>query len=185
MTTAAPRFVTYAELEAALPLLRAAPRERGVLEMIARRPGSNEREVIESGELRAGAGLVGDRWTPLSTSEPLTLTTSRLIGLIAPRERWALAGDQLYVDFDLSAEHLPPGTHLRIGSAVIEVSAEPHTGCRKYRDRFGLDALRFISSPVGRALNLRGINAHVLTGGVVRVGDAISALFDGEPQGAE
>jgi hypothetical protein len=175
----APRHLTYAEIEAALPLLRAAPRERGLLEMIVRRPASNEREVIEGGELRAGAGLVGDRWTPASTSEPLTLTNSRLIRLLAhTRERWSLAGDQLYVDFDLSAEHVPPGTRLRVGSAVIEVSAEPHTGCRKYRDRFGLDALRFISSPVGRELNLRGINAHVVTGGTVRVGDAISALFD-------
>jgi len=178
VTKLAPRFATYAELDAALPLLRAAPRERGALEMIVRRPASAEREVIESGELRAGAGLVGDRWTPLSTSEPLTLTSARLMGLIAARDRWPLAGDQLYVDFDLSAEHVPPGTRLCVGSAVIEVSAEPHTGCRKYRDRFGLDALRFISSPVGRELNLRGLNAHVMTGGVVRVGDAISALFD-------
>ena len=179
MTTSPPRFATYAELEAALPQLRAAPRERGVLEMIVRRPASNEREVIEGGELRAGEGLVGDRWTPSSKNEPLTLTSSRLIGLLAPtRERWALAGDQLYVDFDLSAEHVPPGTRVRVGSAVIEVSAEPHTGCRKYRDRFGLDAVRFINSPVGRELNLRGINARVVTGGAVRVGDAIRALFD-------
>jgi hypothetical protein len=174
-----PRLATYAELEAALPVLRSAPRERGVLEMIVRRPASNEREVIETGELRAGQGLVGDRWTPASKNEPLTLTNSRLMAVLAPtRERWPLAGDQLYVDFDLSAEHVPPGTRLRVGGAVIEVSAEPHTGCRKYRDRFGLDALRFISSPVGRELNLRGINARVLTGGTVRVGDAICALFD-------
>lgn len=179
MNAVAPRHLTYAELEAALPLLRAAPKERGVLEMIVRRPASNEREVIEGGELRAGAGLVGDRWTPSSTSEPLTLTSSRLLGLLAhSRERWPLAGDQLYVDFDLSAEHLPPGTRLHVGSAVIEISSTPHTGCGKYRDRFGLDALRFISSPVGRELNLRGVNAYVVTGGLVRVGDAISALFD-------
>ena len=179
MTTLVPQLATYAELEAALPLLRAAPKERGVLEMIVRRPASNEREVIEVGELRSGAGLVGDRWTPASKGEPLTLTNSRLIGLLAhTRERWPLAGDQLYVDFDLSAEHVPPGTRLTVGSAVIEVSAEPHTGCSKFRDWFGLDALRFISSPVGRELNLRGINAYVVTSGAVRVGDAISALFD-------
>jgi hypothetical protein len=179
VTTATLRHATLAELEAALPLLRGAPRERGVLEMIVRRPASNEREVLEGGELRAGGGLVGDRWTPTSKGEPLTLTSSRLLGLLAnTRERWPLAGDQLYVDFDLSAEHLPPGTRLQVGSAVIEVSAKPHTGCSKYRDRFGLEALRFISSPVGRELNLRGVNAYVVTGGPVRVGDAISALFD-------
>jgi len=147
--------------------------------MIVRRPASNERDVIESGELRAGEGLVGDRWTPSSKSEALTLINSRLIGLLAPtRECWPLAGDQLYVDFDLGAEHVPPGTRLRVGGALIEVSAEPHTGCRKFRDRFGLDALRFVSSPIGRELNLRGINARVLTSGAVRVGDAICALFD-------
>jgi len=179
VNAAAPRHLTYAELETALPLLRAAPREHGVLEMIVRRPASNEREVIEGGELRAGGGLVGDRWTPASKGEPLTLTSSRLIGLLANTpERWSLSGDQLYVDFDLSAEHLPPGTRLHVGSAVIEISAKPHTGCSKYRDRFGLEALRFISSPVGRELNLRGVNAYVVTGGLVRVGDAISALFD-------
>jgi len=160
-------------------LLRAAPRERGVLEMIVRRPATDEREVLASGELRAGGGLVGDRWTPMSKNEPLTLTNSRLIALLAhTRERWPLAGDQLYVDFDLSMEHVPPRTRLRVGGAVIEVSAEPHTGCGKFRDRFGADALRFISSPIGRELNLRGINAHVVTGGTVRVGDAICALFD-------
>ena len=179
MTTPVPRFATHAELQAALPLLRAAPRESGVLEMIVRRPASNEREVIESGELRAGEGLVGDRWTPSSKNEPLTLTSSRLIALVAhTRECWPLAGDQLYVDFDLSPENVPPGTRLRVGSAVIEVSAEPHTGCRKYRDRFGLDALRFINSPAGRELNLRGINARVVTSGPVRVGDAVCALFE-------
>jgi MOSC domain-containing protein YiiM len=179
VTTAAERFATYAELEAALPQLRAAPRERGVLEMIVRRPVSNEREVLEAAELQTGAGLVGDRWTPASHGEPLTLISSRLMALLArSRDRWPLAGDQLYVDFDLSAEHVPPGTRLSIGGAVIEVSAEPHTPCRKFRDRYGTDALRFVASPVGQELNLRGINAHVLTGGAVRVGDAICALFD-------
>jgi len=179
VTATEPRHATLAALEAALPLLRGAPRERGVIEMIVRRPAPNEREVIETGELRAGEGLVGDRWTPASKNQPLTLTNSRLMGLLAPtRARWPLAGDQLYVDFDLSSAHVPAGTRLRVGGAVIEVSAEPHTGCRKYRDRFGLDALRFINSPVGRELNLRGINARVLTGGTVRVGDAVCALFD-------
>jgi hypothetical protein len=178
VTAAAPRHATFAELEAALPTLRAAPRERGVVELIVCRPAVGERQVLPAGELRAGAGLVGDRWTPLSRAEPLTVISSRLVALLADRERWPLAGDQLYVDFDLSAEHVPPGTRLGVGSAVIEVSVEPHTGCRKFRDRFGPDALRFINSPIGRELSLRGINAHVVTGGAVRVGDAISALFD-------
>jgi hypothetical protein len=175
------RYLDYAELEAALPSLRAAPRERGVLEMIVRRPARNEREVLEQGELVAGAGLVGDRWA-LATprrGEPLTLMSSRVVALLAQsRDRWPLSGDQLYVDLDLSAEHLPPGTRLEVGGAVIEVSAEPHTGCRKFRERYGLDAVRFVGSAVGKELNLRGINARVLSTGTVRTGDAVRALFD-------
>jgi hypothetical protein len=179
VTDAPSLHAAYAELEAALPMLRAAPRERGELKMIVRRPAVGEREVLEAAELRAGAGLTGDRWTAASRGDPLTLASSRLIDLIArTRDRWPLAGDQLYVDFDLSAEHVPPGTRLTIGGAVIEVSGEPHTPCRKFRERYGDAALRFVASPVGRELNLRGINAYVVTGGVVRVGDALCALFD-------
>jgi hypothetical protein len=174
-----PGFATLSELEAALPLLRAAPRERGVLEMIVRRPAKDAREVVAMAEVQTGGGLVGDRWTPASRGDPLTVVSSRLIGLLAhTRERWPLAGDQLYVDFDLSAENVPPGTRLSIGGAIIEVSAEPHTPCRKFRDRYGQDAMRFVASAVGKELNLRGINALVLTGGTVRVGDAVVALFD-------
>jgi MOSC domain len=179
MTTA--RYLDYAELEAALPLLRSAPRERGVLEMIVRRPAPGEREVLAEGQLMAGEGLVGDRWALAKPrrGEPLTLMGSRVAALLAQtRDRWPLAGDQLFVDFDLSAEHVPPGTRLAIGAAVVEVSAEPHTGCRKFRERYGLDAARFVGSAVGKALNLRGIHARVLSSGTIRGGDAIAALFD-------
>ena len=88
---------------------------------------------------------------------------ARAAALVAgDRERWPLAGDQLYVDLDLSGENLPPGTRLAIGSAVVEVTDEPHTGCKKFSARFGLDALEFVNSPEGRALNLRGINTRVV-----------------------
>jgi hypothetical protein len=177
------RHLTYAELAAGLPHLKAAPRERGVLEMIVRRPRSGEREVLERGELTVDAGLVGDRWA-LSEArrlgEQLTLMGSRTVALLAQsRDRWPLAGDQLYVDFDLSTAHVPPGTRIAIGAAVIEVSAEPHTGCKKFRERYGLDAVRFIGSPVGQELQLRGINARVVTTGAVRVGDVVQALETG------
>ncbi len=179
MTTV--RQLGYAELEAALPLLRAAPRERGILEMIVRRPGSGTREVLQAAELTAGGGLVGDRWA-LATpphGEPLTLMSARVAALLAQsRDRWPLAGDQLYVDFDLSAAHLPPGSRLAIGAAVVEVSAEPHTGCRKFRERYGLDALRFVALRRGQTAESARDPCAGAMGGAVRVGDAVAALFD-------
>ena len=175
------RHLSYAELEAALPELERSPRERGTLELIVRRPSKGQREVLDAGRLDIEEGLVGDRWAlgKRQRAQQLTLMNSRLVALLAQsRDRWPLAGDQLYVDFDLSLEHLPPGTRLAIGAAQIEVSPEPHTGCRLFAERYGRDAQRFVGSERGHALQLRGINAWVVKGGEVRVGDAVRALFD-------
>jgi hypothetical protein len=173
------RHFTLAELEAGLDEIRAAPREAGAVEMIVRRPTSGAREVLASARLEPLVGLVGDRFgaaNPLR-GEPLTLMSSRAVALIAGnRSRWPLAGDQLYVDFDLSGANLPPGTRLAVGGALIEVSAEPHTGCRKFRERYGIDAVRFVGSSVGKELQLRGINAHVVSAGDVRVGDIVRKI---------
>jgi len=104
---------------------------------------------------------------------------ARLAALVAgSAERWPLAGDQLYVDLDLSAEHVPPGTRLAVGGAVVAISAEPHTGCRLFQERFGREALDFVNSHEGRQLNLRGVNAWVVSPGTVRVGDPLRVLFD-------
>ena len=102
----------------------------------------------------------------------------RLAELVAGgAERIPLAGDQLYLDLDVSVANLPAGSRLAIGDqAVIEVSATPHTGCSKFQARFGNDALRFVNSPVGRALRLRGLNARVVTPGTVRRGDTVRKL---------
>jgi hypothetical protein len=147
----------------------------------------DEREVVEEAELDLENGLVGDTWlergsrsTADGSADPkaqLTLMNARLAALVAgPQERWPLAGDQLYVDLDLSKDNLPPGTLLAVGSAVIEATDEPHTGCAKFSARFGSDALRFINSPLGRQLQLRGINARVVESGRVRQGDPIRKL---------
>lgn len=174
------------ELETALDQIRASPRETGRLEWIARRPSVDARETLTEGQLDLDGGLVGDGWqgrrSPGESAEShlnrqVTLMNARVIALLAQsRERWALAGDQLYVDFDLGLENLPPGTRLEIGAAVVEVTAQPHTGCKKFSERFGLDAMKFVNSPEGRALNLRGVNAKVVRPGAIRVGDAVRKI---------
>jgi MOSC domain-containing protein YiiM len=92
------------------------------------------------------------------------------------RDRWALAGDQLYVDLDISQANLPPGSRIQIGTAVIEFSEPPHTGCAKFSARYGNDALKFVNSPTGRELRLRGANCRVVVAGTLRAGDAIRKL---------
>ena len=173
--------LSYAELEAGLPEIQRSPRELGSLAMIVRRPRSGEREVLEAAELDVEHGLVGDRWAlgKRRRANQLTLINSRFAALIAQsRDRWPLAGDQLYVDFDLCREHLPPGSRLLVGAAEIEVSPEPHTGCRLFRERYGEGAHRLVNSPDGRAWQLRGVNAWVVKSGRVQVGDGVRALFD-------
>lgn len=179
--------VTMPELEAGLAAIRQSPTDAGVLEMIVRRPRIGEREVLEVGELDLVEGLVGDNWgirgssrTADGSAHPdmqLNVMNSRMIALVArAKEHWPLAGDQLFIDLDLSVDNVPPGTRLALGSAVIVVTAQPHTGCKKFVARFGLEALQFVSSPVGKQLQLRGINAKVLHPGVIRVGDVVKKI---------
>jgi hypothetical protein len=175
------RHLSYPEITAALPEVERSPRERGTLQLIVRRPSRGQREVLDVGTLDAAEGLLGDRWAlgKRRRLNQLTVMNARFVALLAQsRDRWPLAGDQLYVDFDLSAEHVPAGTRIAIGAAEIEVSPEPHTGCRLFAERYGLDAQRFVGSDKGDALRLRGINAWVVKGAEVRVGDEVRALFD-------
>ncbi len=173
-----------AELEAGLEEIRRSPAGEGTVELIVRRPAEDEREVLEEGALDRDEGLVGDAWRAkaiaradggeFGSDNQLTVMNARVVALLAgDPDRRALAGDQLYVDLDLSAENLPPGTRLALGSAVIEITALPHTGCGKFTARFGSDAARFVNSPEGRALRLRGVNAKVVEPGTVRRGDPI------------
>jgi len=163
-------------LEASVEDVRRSPSDDGRIELIIRRPAEGERERLDEATLDPDDGLVGDRWGLGSRhrAAQLTLKNVRFAAIVAGTpERVPLAGDQLYVDFDLSGENIPPGTRLAIGTAVVEVSDEPHTGCRKYLDRFGKDALKFVNSEIGRELNLRGINTTIVVGGLVRAGDSI------------
>lgn len=181
------KHLTTSELEAGLEEIGRSPRNGGVLEMIVRRPNVGAREILEEGQLDPDQGLVGDSWkvrsskrTADGTPHPdmqLNLMNSRVVALVSQdKARWPLAGDQLFVDLDLSAVNLPAGTRLSIGSAVIEVTAEPHTGCSKFVERFGADAMKFVNAREHSDLHLRGINARVVRPGVLRVGDRITKL---------
>ncbi len=188
MATNVARQLTTEELEAGLDEIRRAPGDVGTVALIVRRPVEGEREVLQEGVLDLSEGLVGDRWSAHRSSRTpdgspnvetqLTLMNARVVDLVAAgdRERWALAGDQIYVDLDISEANLPAGTRLALGSAVIEVSAEPHTGCVKFASRFGNDAHRFVNTKPLRHLRLRGLNAKVIEPGTVSSGDTIRKL---------
>lgn len=178
--------VELARFEESLADIQEAPPDVGTVELIVRRPAVDQREVLTEAWLDVGTGLEGDGWrnripTGMIGPDPeaqLTVVNARAASAIAgDRERWPLAGDQLFVDLDISQTNLPPGTRVQIGSAVIEFSSKPHTGCKKYSGRFGLDALAFVSTPTGRELRLRGANCRVVVSGTVRTGDVIRKLI--------
>lgn len=182
-----PRHLGADELQAGLDHILDSPGDDGELRMIVRRPAVDEREVVTTAQLDTERGLVGDSWfsrgdeerpgRPPDPGMQLTLMNARVAELVAAgTERMPLAGDQLYVDLDLSDDNLPPGTRLAIGDAVIEVTDEPHTGCRKFAERYGKDAIVFVNSGFGRKQNFRGINARVVQAGEIRVGDRAKKL---------
>ncbi len=179
--------LTKEQLEAGLEEIRKSPKHEGAIEMIVRRPVENEREVLQTGELTFSDGLAGDIWkikgssrTADGSSHPemqLNIMNARAIALIAQqKERWPLAGDQFYIDLDLSEENLPAGTRLQLGTAIVEVTPIPHNGCKKFVDRFGLAAMQFVNSAVGKQLHLRGINAKVIQEGTVKTADICRKL---------
>jgi MOSC domain-containing protein YiiM len=173
-------YVEADRLEAGLAHILESPSELGTVELVVRRPAEGEREILDEGVLDF-PGLVGDRHTLRADTHAgteVTLMNARVVDLVAggDRDRWALAGDQLYVDFDLRAENLPPGTRLQVGSATLELSDVPHTGCAKFTARFGSAATRFINAKPNRELRLRGLNTLVVTPGAVRPGDTIRKL---------
>jgi MOSC domain len=197
----APRHLDADELARGLAEIRRSPKDGGTVVMIVIRPAGEERICLEKGELSPEDGLHGDRWhlggwgraerdpgsagvelrrapaTPTPSPDPavqITLMNARCIQLLAgDRAYWSLAGDNLFVDLDLSIENLPAGAQLRIGECILEIAQPPHTGCAKFKRRFGLAALQFVNSPEGKALRLRGANARVLQPGIVTVGDMI------------
>ena len=178
------------ELHAGLAGVREAPRDSGRLELVVVRPAPGERVELDEAVVDPVVGIFGDSWDQRGSRRSadggpdpeaqVTVMNSRATDLVAgSRERWALAGDQLYADLDVSVENLPTGTRLVIGDAVLVVTAAPHTGCARFAERFGTDALRLTATPDGRALRLRGINTRVLRAGTVRVGDRVAVRRPG------
>lgn len=169
-----------ASLVDALDKIAQSPKQEGRVDLIVRRPAVDEREVLEVGELSEAQGLVGDNWRV--KGEPvldmqLNIMNSRVIQAICGDIiNWPIAGDQFFVDFDLGAENLPAGTQLSLGDAIIEITPEPHMGCKKFTERFGVDAMKFVNSKLHREHNLRGICAKVVKSGRVAVGDSIKFI---------
>ena len=178
MTTV--RHLTTEEIEKNLAKVLESPEDNGVLELIVCRPQEDARAVLETGTLDPKNGLVGDCWLTYNdgaTEAQIAIMNSRIIDLLAQdKERWKLAGDQLYIDLNLTDENLPAGTRLAIGSAILEVTKEPHNGCKKFVERFGLDAMKFVNSPVGKKYHLRGIYARVVQAGTIRRGDLVKKV---------
>jgi MOSC domain-containing protein YiiM len=175
---------TLEHLQTQLKQIQASPKDSGSVLLIVRRPVTEEREIISQGLLIPSAGLEGDNWRergsssmPDGSANPeaeITLMNSRVIQALTQDEsRWALAGDQFFVDFDLSEENIPAGSRLAIGSAIVEVSSLPHNGCKKFSARFGVDALKFISMAENKPLRMRGINARIIQAGDVKQGDLV------------
>lgn len=173
------KHLTTGEIETNLARVLESPRDHGALRLIVRRPAENDREVLETGELDTEKGLVGDDWLARdgNPETQLAIMNARIVEVLAQKpDRWPLAGDQLFVDLNLTGENLPAGTRLAIGSAVIEITAQPHNGCKKFVERFGRDAMAFVNSAIGRQFHLRGIYAKVVRSGTVRQGDAVRKI---------
>ena len=176
------KHLTPEELEAGIDHIRQSPKDNGVLEMIVCRPEIDSRKVLDFAVLDVDQGLIGDSWTRRGSSKSadggphpdmqITIMNSRVVALVAQeKERWPLAGDQLFVEMDLSKANLPAGSRISIGSAIIEVTEAPHLGCHKFVDRFGADAMKFVNSALGRELCMRGVHARVVQSGTVRTAD--------------
>jgi hypothetical protein len=174
-------------LVAGLDQIRDSPRDGGRLVLVVCRPTVGERDLPAEAVLDLVTGLDGDNWltrgsssTPDGSADPqrqVTVMNARVAELVAGgTDRMPLAGDQLYLDLDLSIDNLPAGSLLAVGQAVLQVSEAPHLGCAKFVERFGAEAMRFVNSRVGRQLRLRGLNARVMVPGIVRIGDLAAKL---------
>jgi hypothetical protein len=181
------KHLSTADLEASLDDIKNSPKSETVLDMIVSRPEEDGREIMSLADLDIEVGLVGDTWQDRPSARSgdgkahpdmqITIMNSRVAQLVAQaKERWPLSGDQLFADIDLSVANMPPGTRIAVGSAVLEATDQPHTACKKFSARYGTDATKFLSSPEGKELQLRGINCKVVQNGEIKPGDVVKKL---------
>ena len=171
-------------LESGLDKIRESPADNGRVILVVRRPAVGVRKLADEAMLDAVTGLAGDNWLTRGSGRPdgsadperqVTVMNARTAELVAGgMDRMPLAGDQIYVDLDLSVANLPAGSLLSVGEAVLAVSDVPHLGCAKFVERFGAEAMRFVNSRQGRQLRLRGMNTRVVQPGLVRPGDVVT-----------
>ncbi len=182
------RHLDYGLLQAAFLELPPAPATRGRVVQIVRRGEGGRREYLEHTRVTPHTGVPGDAWARRSAPDPdeqITAMQAGVARLLANGQPLGLFGDNLFLDLDLSANNLPPGSVLRIGTAGFVITAKPHTGCRKFLTRFGRDALRFVSEAAHRSHNLRGVHLRVLEPGEVRLGAEATVMSRGvhDPEG--
>jgi len=176
------KFVTTDEINSNLSFILSSPKDVGKIESIIVRRRKNERELRKEVFLSPEKGVEGDRWYDLSKGKPdprrqLTIINSRLIKLLAQSvERMQLAGDNLIIDLDISDANLPVGQRLTIGKVMVEITDVPHTGCSRFAERYGNDAVEFINAPERSSLRLRGVYAKFLNSGLIHVGDIIKKI---------
>jgi MOSC domain-containing protein YiiM len=177
----ASRHLPGDELERGLAQL-SPPRDVGTLALVVSRGDDGARATPQRVRLGVETGVPGDAWArdcPEKTDAQITVMRVDVARLFANGQDLALFGDNLLVDLDLSTRNLPTGSRLRCGGAVLEVTPEPHTGCLKFRQRVGGDALRLTADARLRDLRLRGIYVKVIEPGEVAVGDRIEVLSRG------
>ena len=182
-----PHHLAHARLEAGLPHILGAPKDQGLLRGIVVRPAKGERREPETCLLSLAGGAEGDHWakgcwktTPEGKPDPdvqICIMPARAIELIAgERANWAPAGDNLFIDMDLTPDNLPPGSRIGLGAAELEITAVPHNGCDSFIARYGRDACVFVNTGEGKRNRLRGIYARVVRDGVVSAGDSVRKL---------
>jgi MOSC domain-containing protein YiiM len=178
---------SFAELQQGLPFILAAPQDDGVLRSIVERPSHGERLTPKASEVSLARGVHGDHWekgcwrtTEDGKPDPdvqICIMSARCIELIAGSiENWPPAGDNLFIDMDLTPANMPPGQRFAIGTALFEITGVPHNGCDQFIARFGRDAVLFVNTGDGKRLRLRGIYARVIKDGRIAAGDRVAKL---------